>query len=375
MRILHVISSVAPRYGGPSTALREMCSALAARGHEVEVITTNLDGERDLAVPTGAPVADGGYTITYYPVRRPRGYAFSPGLARAMRGRIAEFDVVHIHSLYLFPTLVAARAARSARVPYVMRPHGTLDRYHRGKSRLRKAVYDALAERRNLRGAAGIHFVSEDERRQAGLDLPSFVIPLGVHVRPPAAVERERGLVTFVGRLSEKKGVDVLVDAFAQAASSHPEARLAIAGPDERGLEASLRERAAERGVADRVQFLGMLDAGERDALLARSAVFALPSAAENFGVSVVEALAAATPVVVTPSVATHAQIAGAKAGLVAERSAEAFAAAFTQLLDDPDEARELGENGRRLAGSSFGWDSASAQLEEMYETATRGRR
>ena len=104
---------------------------------------------------------------------------FSPELFRALARRVPEVDVVHIHSLYLFHGWAAARAARAAGVPYVIRPHGTLDAYHRQSSATKKRLYDALVETRNINGAAAIHCASDMERHEvegAGITTPCVVV-------------------------------------------------------------------------------------------------------------------------------------------------------------------------------------------------------
>jgi glycosyltransferase involved in cell wall biosynthesis len=378
MRILHVIASLAPRYGGPSKVLPEMCTALAARGHDVEVFTTNIDGPSTLPVPVGVPQALGGATVTYFGAHWPRSYKSSLGLARALHDRVDSFDVVHIHSLYLFHTAAAALCARRCRVPYVIRPHGTLDPYHRARHRGRKAVQELLIERRNLDRAAAIHCTSLAEKaaiEPLRFRAPCLVVPLGVdvaEVEPAAGAEAvETALVTFLGRLTPKKGLDILLDAFAQVGSSRPDAHLTIAGPDDEGLGRRLHERARRLGLQSRVSLPGAVTGRAKDDLLRRSSVVVLPSKDENFGVSVVEAMAVGVPVVITNGVAIHHEVAEAGAGLVVSRTPASVASAVLRLLDDPAWRRRLGERGRRLVQTTFAWPGIAARLEEMYDAVT----
>jgi glycosyltransferase involved in cell wall biosynthesis len=391
MRILHVIASLAPRYGGPSKVLPEMCRALAARGHDVEVFTTNIDGPSTLPVRVGVPQALGGATVTYFAAHWPRSYKASLGLARALHDRVDSFDVVHIHSLYLFHTAATSLCARRRQVPYVIRPHGTLDPYHRARHRGRKAVQELLVERRNLDRAAGIHCTSLAEKsaiEPLRFRAPCFVVPLGVEVaepEPTAASEEpaETALVTFLGRLTPKKGIDILLEAFAQIGSSRPDAHLVIAGPDDEGLGRRLHERARRLGLQSQVSLPGAVTGRAKDDLLRRSSVVVLPSRDENFGVSVVEAMAAGVPVVITSGVAIHHEVAEAGAGLVVSRTPASVAGAVLRLLDDPAWRRRLGERGRRLVETTFAWPGIAARLEEMYHAVTtapatagsRGRR
>ena len=386
MNVLHVIGGVAPRYGGPSEAVTGMAKALAARGHRVEIFTTNVDGPGTLDVAVGVPLEVDGFRITHFPVQRPRSYVVSIPLARALARRAAEFDVVHVHSLYLFHSLVTPLVCRTKRIPYVVRPHGTLNPYHRRAHRSKKAVYEALVERRNLNAAAAIHYTSETERRhaeEAGVRAPGLVVPLAVDAElyerahdMPRLLDRHpelgsRELVTFLGRLSAKKGLDLLVDAFARVAAARPNAHLVIAGPDDEGLGEALAARVERLGLRDRVSFVGIVT-DEKPALLQRSRVFVLPSEDENFAVTVVEAMAAATPVVVTEGVAIHDEVRDARAGLVVDRSPEAIAEGVLRVLADEREAAALGAGGRELVRSSFSWNRRGPELEAMYEQAVR---
>jgi len=249
---------------------------------------------------------------------------------------------------------------------------------------MRKALYDRLFERRNLRLAAAVHYASDVERghaEAAGVEGRAFVAPLGVDAgtftsdagasfarRHPELAEQK--LVTFLGRITEKKGLDILLDAL--AVMQEPGVRLVVAGPDDEGLAAQLRKRAARLGIADRVSFIGPVT-DEKSALLARSAVFVLPSRDENFGIAVVEAMAAGVPVVVTRGVAIHDIVADAGAGIVVERSPNAVADALKRVLDDDDLASSLGRNAAALARAQFTWDNRVVEVERMYYEAITG--
>ena len=357
-----------------------MCAALAERGHDVELYTTTIDGPRELDVPTGVPVETRGFSVTYSPPSRPRSYSTSPRLAVALRRRIGSFDVVHVHSLYLFHGAVAGFLARRARVPYVVRPHGTLDPYHRAARPRRKAVYDRFVERRNLDRAAAIHCTSLAEQRAVdalGFRAPSVVVPLGIHHEQlersadPSALLRAhpelegRTLVTALGRLTPKKGLDLLVDAFARLVL--PDAHLVIAGPDDEGLGTELRRLVAARGLDARVSLTGIVTGEAKVALLQRSAVFALPSEDENLGVALLEAMAAGVPVVTTRGVAVHEEVERAGAGLVVPRTVDDVARAVGALLDDPARREAMGASARLLVRTTFAWDRVAPVLERMY--------
>lgn len=387
MRVLHVIANIAPRYGGPSQAAQDICRTLAARGHEVELFTTNQDGEAVLPVQLRVPLATAGYHTTFFESSGPPAYSISLGLGKALVRRMADFDVVHIHSLYLFHTVVAATIARCRHVPYIIRPHGTLDRYQRNRHRWRKMLYSAAVERRNLDGAAAIHYTSEQERLEAaetGIRAPGCVVPLGIdvdlYVQPtedrdlPPAIPRNVPLVTFMGRLAAKKGVDILIAAFGRVVHRGGKAHLVMAGPDGDGLQTQLERQVSGLGLADHVTFTGMLTGAPKLALLQRSRLFVLPSQDENFGIAVAEALAAGVPVVVSRGVAIHPDIDAARAGLVVDRTIEAVADAIDRLLSDDGMAEQMASAAGALGRDKYSLDAMGDGLERMYESVLSGR-
>lgn len=392
MKILHVISTLEPRYGGPATSVPHMCIALVRAGHQVEIFT-NLDEDTNLQVPNEVAVHGDGVTTTYFATRGLRSYPISIGMARTLRRRIADYDVVHVHGLYRFHTLLTCALCRRRGVPYVVQAHGTLDPYHRAIRRWRKALYCALFENRNLAGAAAIQYTSAGERtfaEEAGVRAPGYVIPLGVD---PALLEDALGheqrrdalarlmpeaqgrlLVTFLGRLTEKKGLDVLCEAFRVVSGADTRAHLVIAGPDDEGLGAEIRRWVAETRLQDHVSLPGIVTGTTKIALLHGSDVFVLPSKDESFGVAVIEALAARAAVVVTPGVALHDVLERTGAGLVVDRTPEAVAEAILLLVRDEGLRRRLGENGRSLVERSYSWDHIGRQLEQMYFEAIEKR-
>src|SRR5262245_47119920 len=234
MRILHVIPTYLPavRYGGATVAVHGLCRALAARGHHVEVFTTNVDGRSDSMVPLGVPVTLDGVHLRYFPSKILRRLYWSPSLARALAGETADFDVVHLHSVFLWPTWAAARAARKAHVPYLISPHGMLVKdLVRRRSRYAKSAWIYFIEKFNLKRASALHVTSDLETAELmrfGWRLPRIaIVPIGIDepeiatgTKPSKDVMKivavaEQPHVLFLGRLTWKKGLDRLLQAFA----------------------------------------------------------------------------------------------------------------------------------------------------------------
>jgi glycosyltransferase involved in cell wall biosynthesis len=372
MKILHVVPTYLPawRHGGPILAVHGLCKALAARGHEVTVFTTDVHGDGSLEVPLEEPVEIDGVEVRYFPVGQFRRLYVAPALARAAREEIGRFDVAHLHSVFLWPTSAVARIAERAGTPYVLSPRGMLvPELIRTRGRLRKLAWMLLAERRTIERAAALHATTDLEAEDASrLDLPLppvAVIPNGIDPEPrdggEAAVPSP--FLLFLGRLSWKKGLDRLIPALARV----PGVTLALAGNDEEGITPDLQRLAREHGVADRTVFLGPVHGPEKAALLHRTAALVLPSTSENFGNVVLEAWAAGRPAVVTPGVGLAQAVRETGAGIVAEGDPVRLGDALRNLLADPDRLDDMGRRGAVAVRERFGWAAVARDMEALY--------
>ena len=385
LRVLHVVPAYYPavRYGGPIRSVHGLAVAQARRGHDVHVYTTSMDGDADLDVPLDCQVDLDGVGVHYFRVPALRRLAWAPTLAYRLRSSVAQFDVVHLHSVFLWPTWAAARAARRANVPYFVAPRGMLvrDLIHR-KNRWVKSAWIALIERVTLAKAAGIHVTAEIEGAELqamGLSLPEVVwIPNGVewpsqhvplHEGPFARLPRRYAL--FLSRLSWKKGLDRLITAWQWV----PDIPLVIAGNDDEGYRPKLEALVSALGLAHRILFVGPASDAHKWALYEHAELFVLPSYSENFGNVVAEAMAMQCPVVVTPEVGIASMVSAAGAGLVTDGAPEQLAAAVRQVLSDAGRRGEFGRRGREAALTQLSWSGVAAQTEDLYLRALGRRR
>jgi glycosyltransferase involved in cell wall biosynthesis len=350
-----------------------LASALAARGHRVDVFTTNVDGDGTSDVPIATRVDLDGVGVHYFrsPVRR---IYWSPELRNALRRSVGEYDVAHLHSVFLYPTAATAREAQRADVPYVISPRGMLvPELIDAKSRWMKKLWLRLIERRNFAGAAAIHFTTarerEDAQRTKMLIAASFVVPNGIDVPPLApATPRDENTILSLGRINWKKGIDRLIAALPYIDG----ARLVIAGNDEENLTPRLRELGQRLGVAERIEFTGPVSGIAKEQLLARATLFALTSMSENFGNVILEAMAAGSPVVVTAEVGLAEDVRRARAGVVVPSQPREIASAINTLLADADVRRAMGERGRRAVEERFTWPRVAAEMEAHYARLLR---
>jgi glycosyltransferase involved in cell wall biosynthesis len=243
-----------------------------------------------------------------------------------------------------------------------------------------------LFERRNTACAAAVLYTTEEERRRAGdfARQPGVVVPLGIDVPAPANGDpREEMLrrwpelsgkkvVLFLGRLHPKKGLDLLVRAFAAIARRRADAVLVLAGPDD-GIVRELGEWLRAERIESRVLLTGMLRGEDKAAMLRGADVFVLASYAENFAIAVAEAMAESRPVVISDQVYIWREVAAAEAGLVVRCDAGELESALDKLLADGALADRMGRNGRRLVEERFRWDEIADRVIDLYRRAAEG--
>jgi glycosyltransferase involved in cell wall biosynthesis len=389
MRILHVIPSISALRGGPSAAVLDMVSALRQRGVNASILTTNDDGPGlDHSLPLGRWSERQGVPVLAFarlspPLRPLREFAVSPGLNRWLGRHLHDYQLLHVHALFSWPSTTAMAQARRADVPYALRTIGQLCRWSLEQSPRRKRLLLRLIERHNLEGAAALHFTTEAERQEAadlGLRSPSFVLPLGVQPLgwsesselsvPPTGGLRDpqNGAVfLFLSRLHPKKQIERLLEALALLLQRQPQAawQLQIAGTGDLAYCNALRQQAAALGLASRCHWLGFLEGEAKWQALRRADWFVLPSASENFGIAAIEALAAGTPVILSPGVAVAEAITAAGAGRLCDPEPHALSAVLEAALAGPTPA--MRSAAVDLATTSYGWPAIAAGLESTY--------
>ena len=362
MRVLHVIPSVAERSGGPGLAIVPMCRALQAQGIELLLITTDS---------VARTVDHGGVPAIFFEAQLGESFKYSRPLAAWLNANAQNFDAAHIHAVFNHACLAAARACRKAHVPYVIRPLGTLDPWSMKQKPVRKRVFWSLAGKAMLNGAAAVHYTSPAEKAATESLLGvnnGTVIPLGIEQPVSTNGTARDRYVLVLSRLHPKKGLDVLIDAFAEltARREFQDWRLIIAGDGP--AEDALKQKAS-----DNITFAGWLDGERKDAMLSGASLLVLPSYQENFGLCVMEALARSVPVLVSPHVNLADEIAAAKAGWIAQVKKDALAAALASALSDDEELSRRGRAGKVLS-QKYSWERVARNLVELYKEITNGR-
>jgi glycosyltransferase involved in cell wall biosynthesis len=389
LRVLHV-TPYAPGawgYGGIPRLTGALASGLAARGHAVTVCATDAcDADRRLAqgaVDDVDPQAGGridlrifrnlSNTLAY------RYQCFLPsGLSEYLRLHARDFDVAHLHACRNFPGAIAAHHLHRAGVPFVLAPNGTAVNIER--RRALKFAFDVVAGRRVIGRAARLLAVSEAERRQLeriGVAAERIrVVPNPLELggfRSARGLEmtwRRRGgpLVVYLGQLTPRKRVSLLVRAFARL--SDAAATLVIAGND-MGAEADARRAAADTGVAARTEFTGLLSGADRIELLASADVVVYPSEHEAFGLVPLEALLAGTPVVVADDCGCGEIIRSVGGGIVVPGAVGPLTAAIETVLGRPHDWRKRAAEAAGRVRARFGPETVCSELEVVYAELT----
>lgn len=388
MRVLHVIPSVSPKRGGPSLAVLAMVRALRARGVDAEIATTTDDGDGVLDVPVEQLTEREGVPVRYFdrwspPLRAVREFAYSRPLARWLEKAVGSYDLLHVHAIFSYPSTRAMSTARHRGVPYINRPLGQLCEWSLQRRAWKKRAYLALVERTNLNAAAAIQYMTEQEQQEAqglGLCAPSFVAPHGIdlpallpdaraQLRQRLGLPADAKIVLFLSRVHPKKGLELLIPALAQLRGETIYFVLVgnVEPPD---YEAEVDRLLAAAGMTAHTRRVPFATGEWKQILLQGADVFALTSHSENFGIAVVEAMAAGLPVVVTPGVALAEDVERFGTGLVATMDTEAVAAALAELLADTGRREALGRSGQRLVHERFTWPVAARRITDQYRMA-----
>lgn len=385
MKVLHIIPSVGPLRGGPSFVMRSMAQGLASLGLEIHVATTNDNAAELLPLPVPAHFSELGVHWHYFP-RQHRALTTSLPLTAWVSGNLKQFDLAHIHAVFSWPSTSSAWIARHQRVPYLIRPLGILNRWGMTQRRpwLKQLVFHSL-EKGLIEAASAIHYTADQERLEAeqlGFRAPAAILPNPVEHRP-ATIPRQdlfpgcehRFLILFLSRISEKKGLDLLIPAFALARRQNPAISLVIAGEGEPGLIRKLRDLAASHGVDDGISWPGFVEGPTKWSMLAAVNLFVLPSYSENFGVAAAEAMACGVPVLLTDQVGLSSQVRDAGAGLVTPCDVDSLGAAMLRLSLDSALGADLAARASTLHDTCYSTTAVCRRIAALYDEILRNHR
>lgn len=350
----------------------------------VEIATTNDHGNDVLDVPLGSPIEYMGVSVRFFERYSPslhavREFAYSRTFKAWLKQNITNYDLVHVHALFSFTSSYAMYCARQHAVPYVAHPIGSLEDWSMKQGSMKKKLYVNLIEKRNLEGANRVHFTAESERAQAMAKISNIkpaVIPLGLDL--PDLADNARQIICqeydlderfpillFLGRLHEKKGLHLLIDAI--AANKESKLNVLIAGEGNAEYTNELHTQIRKLSLSSVCQFTGYVSGQEKAHLLQGADLFVLPSSSENFGIAVLEASSYATAVLVSPWVALSKAVREFKIGVVCDNTQESLSQTLSGLAQQKTELIEMGKRGRKYVEQKHQWASIACDLHAEY--------
>ncbi|MBY6243415.1 glycosyltransferase [Methylosinus sp. Sm6] len=390
MKVLHIIASVDPRHGGPIAGVTSSAEVWSRHGHVRHILSLDAADAPHIAdcpvlvFPIGFKGRLYAFARRALPWLR---YGYSPHLTSWLKAHVHEYDAVIINGLWNYASLGGWRGLRGLDVPYFVFTHGALDPWFNHAYPMKtifKSIFWRLFEHRVLRDAAGVFFTSEEERLVSRTSFAPYrakeiVVGYGSRdivgdgdAQRAAFLERypatkNRRLILFLSRIHKKKGVDLLLDAFAQIAADFPDFDLVIAGPDQVGLQASLEARADRLAIGDRVLWSGMLSGDLKWGAYRAADFFVLPSHQENFGIVVTDAMALCVPVLITNKVNIWREIEADGAGIVVDDEANSIAQGLRRLCAISAEDRAaIGRKARASFLARFDLEANAIDLLEQ---------
>lgn len=379
LRILHVIYSLSLKHGGPPEGLRQLAEGYRQEGIHLEV--ASLDGP-DEAFLKDLPFI----THALGPVNSKYGYA--PRLLPWLRAHLENFDAVVINGIWQYHSFATWRAVKG-KLPYAIFIHGALDPWFKKRyplKHLKKLLYWRPFQYPVLRDALSVLFTTDTEKEQAMLSFRlnrwnGVVVPYGTN-QPAGDPDTQKAaffsacpgarnhpFLLFMARIHEKKGCDLLIDAFSRVASMSSDLHLVMAGPDQVGWKAALEKQAQRQGIADRIHWPGLLQKDAKWGAFYAAEALILPSHQENFGISVAEALACGKPVLISDKVNIWEDVIADGVGIVEEDTADGTHLLLTKWLELPENKRSrMSQKAFDCFARRYSMSSAAKVLREMFE-------
>ena len=383
LKVLHVIPSIAPCRGGPSKAIIEMVSSLRSNGIDAEITTTNDNGRDELDVELNARIDYLGVPVRFFkrfspPINAIREFAYSRGFTAWLSRNINNYDVVHIHAVFSYCSSYAMYLARRKRIPYVVRPIGQLQHWSLAQSKTKKEWYLRIIERANLEAASAVQFTAENEQFEScqHIELNGTVIPLGINspesAKAPKSKTRRQWqindadfVVLYLSRLHEKKGLELLMQAM--AAIEAPDLKLLVAGDGSPSYRTKLNALSKSLNLDKRCTFLGHVEGTDKNDLLHYCDLYALTSYSENFGISVLEAMAHGLTPLVSEGVALSTIIKQHQLGLVCTTNVSSIEAQLRYAITNREKIQALGRQAQHYSDTHHSWSRIAEQLRSLY--------
>ena len=366
--VIHVVPAVSEEASGPSYSVVRLCESLRSLGEDVTMVSLDW-------TPMQAPP---GFLKRFPLGLGPRRLGRSPALHRWLDERASAGDValIHGHGLWLMVNVYPGWVARKHKVPLVFSPRGTLSGWAMSSGSPVKRLFWPLLQRPALTATTCFHATAESEYediRKVGFRQPVAIVPNGVDIpQGKSKSPRDSRTLLFLGRIHQKKGLDMLLPAWAAVQDRFPEWNLKIVGPDDGGYLPRMRQLAEGLGLK-RVEFTGALLGEAKWQAYRDAGIFVLPTYSENFGLSVAEALASGIPAIVTRG-APWRGLEERRAGWWVDIGVDALVAVLSDALNRPaSELEAMGARGREWMRVDFSWNRIAQMMGETYRWVRDG--
>ena len=381
MKILHVFDFFSPHGGGTVDVIYKLSRALAQRGHEVTIYTSDFKLDQQYI--------DSLAEVKVYPFHCVSSFAefyVMPDMVSLVRNRLQDFDIVHLHCFRSFQNMMIHHYAQKYDIPYVLDSHGSLPRSAAGETGykwLLRWLFDITFGSRILRDASRViaqnDFAVREYKEFGVADGKIALIPLFFPVEDfaylPSSGEfrnrfgiGDRKVIMFLGRIHRIKGLDFLIESFYELSRSRKDVMLAIVGPDD-GYRDKLLKLVSKLGLSDMVLFTGFLGGQDKLAALVDADVVVQPSRYEQAAWAPIEAVLCGTPVIVSRNSGAGEDVRRMDAGYLVEYGDKRqLVQAIEEILNDPSKAKEKVSRAREYVHSNLRFSDKVKDYERLYQ-------
>jgi glycosyltransferase involved in cell wall biosynthesis len=355
MKVLQILPTIDKNYGGPIVVVEEITNKLREKSVKIDIFPIN---------------------------------AISNFITRIflLIKLIPQYDLIHIHCIWSLQNTVASFIARMFSIPYILTPHGMLDRWSLKQKSIKKYIYYILIEKYNFKNAKFTHFLNLEELNESK-DFFNFkkiiIIPNGSdiksnlenisHLNPRIddLKNNNKIILLYLGRLHPKKGLDDLLKSFSQVIKINPNFHLLVAGGGDELYINKLKNLLNRLAINDYVSFLGPIYGQDKLFLLKKSNIFILPSYQEGDSVAIKEAMSFYVPVIITK--ACHfEEVEINKAGKIVSNDLNELKNAILFFSDE--NIRQLyGSNGFNLIANKYTWEIVANEYYKLYNSILNG--
>ena len=374
MKILQIVQFFSAKHGGSAMVPYEMSKHLHNAGHDVTVLTTDFQMDNDFI-----DFLDGVEVIPFHCQMNIGSLLISSSMKKYLKQNINKFDIIHMHNFRTYQNIIVHKFAKKHKIPYVIQAHGSVLPFF--QKQILKNIFDLFFGNKILRDASKVIALTKTEAKQytkMGVDENKIeIVPNGINLseyeklpdkgvfRKKYGINSNEKTVLYLGRIHRIKGIDLLVNTFSDLAEKMEGITLVIAGPDD-GFLSTLKAQIEDLKISDKIIFTGPLYENDKLEAYVDADVYVLPSVYDIFGITVLEACACGTSVIVTDKCGIAEFI--DKTGYVVKCDKDELKDAIFKILGDVELRRRFDEGGKKIVRKKFGWDKVVAEVEMIYE-------